>query len=177
MGAEIPDGVFAYKSRHAPFPLTQLEKLLVVTACGGNTGWHNMIQRAERYAPHLSNYAVAGGRTFPSAAGFHTSMTFFTDDDGVYLLDVRDAPALIEKDSKGSADPGAVVEVLRSRVRKIQNGRLRLPPAVPYVEAHNTWVANQPGTRRLTRCRPWRSTSVLPPLPAPERLLDHGRRP
>jgi hypothetical protein len=75
MGAEIPDGVFAFKSRHDAIPLSELEKLLVVTACGGNTGWHNMIYRAERYAPHLSNYAgAAGGRTFPSAAGFHTSL-------------------------------------------------------------------------------------------------------
>src|SRR6266403_4483420 len=88
MGAEIPDGVLAYKSRHKPVPLSELEKLLVVTACGGNTGWHHMIYRAKRYAPHLSNYsAAAGGRSFPSAAGFHTSNTFFTDDKGVYLLD------------------------------------------------------------------------------------------
>lgn len=121
MGAEIPDGVFAYKSRYPPLPLTELEKLLVVTACGGNTGWHYMIQRAQRYAPHLANYAgAAGGRTFPSAAGFHTTVTFFTDDEGVYMLDVRDAPALIEKDRQGKADPGAVVEALKSRVRKIQ---------------------------------------------------------
>ena len=35
MGAEIPDGVLAYKSRHKPVPLSELEKLLVVTACGG----------------------------------------------------------------------------------------------------------------------------------------------
>jgi hypothetical protein len=29
MGAEIPDGVFAYKSKHDPVPLSELEKLLV----------------------------------------------------------------------------------------------------------------------------------------------------
>lgn len=93
MGAEIPDGVFQYRSNHDPVPLSEAEKLLVVTACGGNTSWHYMIQRAKRYAPHLSNYAgSAGGRTFPSAAGFHTSKTFFTDDSGLYLLDCRDTP-------------------------------------------------------------------------------------
>src|ERR1700732_4162978 len=53
MGAEIPDGVLAYKSRHKPVPLSELEKLLVVTACGGNTGWHHMIYRAKFYAPHF----------------------------------------------------------------------------------------------------------------------------
>lgn len=89
-GAEIPDGVFAYKSRHEPLPLSDLEKLLVVGACGSDTSWHHMIYRAHLYAPHLSNYAgAASGRTFPSAAGFHTSKTFFTDDEGVYLLDNR----------------------------------------------------------------------------------------
>jgi hypothetical protein len=86
MGAEIPDGVFAYKSKHLPIPLSELERLLVVLACGGNTSWHHMIYLAQRYAPYLSNYAgAAGGRTFPSAAGFHTSMTSFTDDTGVYV--------------------------------------------------------------------------------------------
>jgi len=53
LGAEIPDGVFAYKSRYAPVPLSELEKLLVVAACGSNTGWHHLIYRAERHAPYL----------------------------------------------------------------------------------------------------------------------------
>ena len=146
-GAEIPDGVLAYKSGHDPLPLTDLEKLLVVTACGGNTGWHNMLYRAQRYAPHLSNYSgAAAGRTFPSAAGFHTSKTFFTDDEGVYLLDVRDAPALEEPGEDGSLDPEKLLEALRGRVEKIREGRLAIPPEVPYTEPHNTWVANRPGT-------------------------------
>lgn len=147
MGAEIPDGVFAYKSRHAPLPLSDLEKLLVVAACGGNTSWHHMIYRAQRYAPYLSNYAgAAGGRTFPSAASFHTSMTFFTDDEGVYVLESRDAPAFSERDSDGCLDLQTILDTLKSRIRKIQDGRLRFPPEIPYTEAHNTWVANHPGT-------------------------------
>lgn len=49
------------------------------------------------YALHLSNYAgSAGGRTFPSAAGFHASMTFFTDDDGIYVVNARDTDPLAE---------------------------------------------------------------------------------
>ncbi len=101
--------MFAYKSRHAPVPLSELEKLLVVLACGGNTSWHHLIFRAQRYAPYLSNYAgAAGGRSFPSAAGFHTSMTFFTDDDGVYILEARDAPAFAERQADGlSRSPGS----------------------------------------------------------------------
>jgi hypothetical protein len=147
MGAEIPDGVLAFKSRHKPLPLSELEKLLVVTACGGNTGWHHMIYRAKLYAPHLSNYsAAAGGRTFPSAAGFHTSKTFFTDDEGVYLLDNRDSPACVDRAPDGSFSFDAAVEALKKRIRKVREGRLSVPPTVPYVEPHNTWVVNHPGT-------------------------------
>ncbi len=147
LGAEIPDGVFAYKSRHEAVPLSELERLLVVAACGGNTSWHHMIYRAERYAPHLSNYpGSAGGRTFPSAAGFHTSKTFFTDDDGVYVLDTRDAATPVERNANGAIDLERLLGSLRTHTRKLQDGRLRFPPKVPFVEPHNTWVVNQPGT-------------------------------
>ncbi len=147
MGAELPDGVFAYTSRHDPVPLSELEKLLVVAACGGNTSWHHMIYRAARYAPNLSNYAcAAGGRTFPSSAGFHTSKTFFTDDKGVYILDSRDAPAFGDRDPEGCLDLEQALDAVRESIRKIGDARLSLPPEVPYVEAHNTWVVNHPGT-------------------------------
>jgi hypothetical protein len=147
MGAEIPDGVFAYKSKHEPVPLSELEKLLVVCACGGNTGWHHMIYRGQIYAPHLSNYAgAAGGRVFPSAAGFHTTQTFFTDDDGLYILEMRDAPAFEDRADDGSLSLEAFVDYVRKHVRKLQDGRLRFPSEVPYTEPHNTWAFNKPST-------------------------------
>jgi len=147
MGAEIPDGVFAYKSRSKPVALSDLEKFLVVAACSGNTSWHHLIFRAKRYAPHLSNYAAAaGGRTFPSSAGFHTSRTFFTDDNGVYVVEMRDAPAFADRDDKGSLNLEDFVDNVRKRTRKLQGGRLRIPSEVPFTEAHNTWVFNKPST-------------------------------
>ena len=151
LGAEIPDGVFTYKSRHKPMPLTELEKLLVASVCAGNTGWHHMIYRGGPYVPHLSNYAgAAGGRTFPSGAGFHTAMVFFTDDEGVYALDTRDAPAFADRENDGSLDFEAFLDAVKSQVIKIRDGRLGLPPEMPHVEAHNTWVANHPGTMLLS---------------------------
>ena len=147
LGAEIPDGVFQYKSRHRALPLSDLEKQLILLACGGNTGWNNLIYRAERYAPHLSNYAAAaGGRTFPSAAGFETSQLFFTDDEGVYLLDNRDAPACGSPGPDGIVDLDQALAALSRQIRKIQEGRLQLPSQTPYVEPHNTWVVNKPAT-------------------------------
>ncbi len=176
MGAEIPDGVFAYTSRHRPLPLSELEKLLVATACGSNTGWHHMLHRAERYAPHLSNYCgAAGGRTFPSAAGFHTSMTFFTDDDGVYVLDDRDAPAFAERQENGSMDLDDILDGVRRHIRKLKDGRLDLPPEVPYTEAHNTWVANRPGSLLVIPVGDLaQHVSADALLPVAERLRRHG---
>ncbi len=146
-GAEIPDGPLAFRSRRDPKPLSDLEQMLVLTAAAGNTGWHHMIYRHARYAPHLSNYsAAAGGRTFPSAAGFHTSEFFFTDDDGVYFFPTRDAPSLVQYDSNGAFDLHAWVEAHRQRIRKLADGRLNIPPAEPYMEGHNTWCVNRPGS-------------------------------
>jgi len=147
LGAEISEGELTYASRYEPAPLTDLEKMVVLTAVAGNTGWHNMIMHNARYAPHLSNYAgAAGGRTFPSAAGFHTSEIFFTDDEGVYLLETRDAPALGEKQESGLFDLAELLKAHHGRVRKLAEGRLHLPPADPHIEGHNTWVVNRPGS-------------------------------
>lgn len=146
-GASIPDGPLTFTSRHDPLPLTELEQLLVLTAAGGNSGWHFMITRNARYAPHLANYSgAAGGRTFPSAAGFHTSELFFTDDHGVYFFPMRDAPALVEREPDAPLAVDAIMDAHRQRIRKLQDTRLYLPAAEPYMEGHNTWCVNRPGS-------------------------------
>ena len=53
MGAEIPDGVLAFKSKHNPLPLSEIEQLFILSAMGGVTGWHFAIMRHARYAPKL----------------------------------------------------------------------------------------------------------------------------
>jgi hypothetical protein len=146
MGAAIPDGPFAFASKKEPLPLTELERLLLLLAVSGNTGWNYLIMHNARYAPFLPNYAMAaGGRTFPSAAGFHTAEVFFTDDEGVYFFETRDAEALVEKQGD-KPDLHALLDAHRARIRKLQDGRLHLPPADPHIEGHNHWVANRPGS-------------------------------
>lgn len=146
-GATIPDGPLAYQSRHAPMPLSELERMLVLTAMGGNTGWHFMISHNARYAPHLPNYSAgAGGRTFPSPAGFQITEFFFTDDTGVYFFATRDAPAMVPKTPNEPTDLAALAEAHRQRIRKLADKRLYLPPQDPHLEGHNTWVVNQPGS-------------------------------
>jgi hypothetical protein len=127
LGDEIPDGPLAHRSRHDPVPLTELERMLVLSAMGGTTGWHYSITRNAHYAPHPANYAAgAAGRTFPSAAGFHTAELFFTDDSGVYFFPTRDAGALVDPATE-EVTAELMVERHRGRVRRLSDRRLHLP--------------------------------------------------
>ncbi len=147
LGDKIPDGALQYESRYDPMPLSELERMMVLTAVAGNTGWINLIARNPLYAPYLSNYSgAAGGRTFPSAAGFETSEVFFTDDSGTYFFSTRDLPAQVEKDAGGMSDPEQWLQAHRSRIRKLSDGRLNLPSDVAHVEGHNFWSVNVPGS-------------------------------
>jgi hypothetical protein len=146
-GAEIPDGKLAYKSRYKPEPLSELERLLLVTTVAGKTGWHESVTRHDRYAPHLSNYpAAAGGRTFPSAAGFHTSEVFFTDDSGTYLFESRDTAVPVERDADGAVELLRLLAAHKKQIRKLSDKRIYIPNREPYMEGHNTWVGNAPGS-------------------------------
>ena len=146
LGDEIPDGPLAYRSRHEPVPLSDLERMLVLSAMGGTTGWHYSITRHARYAPHISTYAAgAAGRTFPSAAGFHTAELFFTDDTGVYFFPTRDAGALVDPATE-DVTAELMVERHRHRIRQLNDRRLYLPAEEPYLEGHNTWCVNVPGS-------------------------------
>lgn len=146
LGDEIPDGPLTYRSVHDPLPLSDLERMLVLSAMGGTTGWHYGITRNARYAPHLANYAgAAAGRTFPSAAGFHTTELFFTDDVGTYFFPTRDAGALVDP-SRDGVTPALMVERHRQRIRRLSDHRVFLPREEPFMEGHNTWCVNVPGS-------------------------------
>lgn len=146
-GSSIPDGPFAYTSPHDPLPLTELEQTMVLAAAAGNTGWQFLIPHNPRYLPKIPNYAgAAGGRTFPSSAGFHTSEFFFTDDAGTYFLPTRDAGPILERDADGAVDLDAYLGAHRARVRKLSDRRLHIPADPAHIEMHNPWCVNRPGS-------------------------------
>jgi hypothetical protein len=146
MGAEIPDGVLAFKSKHKPLPLSEIEQLLILTSMAGVTGWHFAIMYHARYAPKLPNYCDSPvGRTYPSAAGFETSELFFTDDNGTYFFPTRDFHPEIDIQD-GRVDLEGFLSVHKKRIRKLSNKRLHIPRSEPYMEGHNTWIANHEGS-------------------------------
>jgi hypothetical protein len=146
LGAEIPDGVLAFKSSHPPLPLSETERLIVLSTMGGVTGWHFAIMRHAKYAPRLSNYCASPvGRTFPSAAGFVTSELFYTDDSGTYFFPTRDFHPQFEiKDGKVNLEE--FLKMHQKRIKKLSDKRLHIPRAEPYMEGHNTWIANHKGS-------------------------------
>jgi hypothetical protein len=118
--------------------------MVLLTTVGGSTGWINLFAHNQNYAPKIPNYqGAAGGRTFPSSAGFHTSEIFFTDDNGTYFLPTRDMhpPATGQE-----TDLNAWLEAHRSRIVKLSDQRLNLPRQAAHMEMHNTWCANVPGS-------------------------------
>lgn len=146
LGASIPDGPLAYTSEHPPLPLGELEQMLVLCATAGNTGWINLHPHNPNYSPKIPNYAgAAGGRTFPSSAGFHTTEFFYTDDDGVYFLPTRDS-GLLEPRSAAGLDLQGYLEAHRARIQKLASGRLHIPARPAHIEMHNPWAVNQPGS-------------------------------
>ncbi len=144
-GASIPDGPLAYTSTEAPEALSKIEQMLLLTTVAGNTGWSNLIPHNRFYSPRIPNYAgAAGGRTFPSAAGFHTSEIFYTDDNGTYFIPTRDMAPV--------STPGAAVDFQaylaahESRIVKLGDGRLNIPRTPQHMEGHNEWCANVAGS-------------------------------
>lgn len=141
VGGRIPAGALAYTSRRPVQPLSEVERALLLSVTGGVTGWHFGITHHPGYAPWLPNYSgSATGRTFPSAAGFHTSQLFFTDDTGTYMLPSRDA----QPREFGSIEDW-ISHTADSYVR-ISDTRLELPREEPHMEGHNLWIANHPGS-------------------------------
>ncbi|MBZ4691383.1 MAG: hypothetical protein JG765_2634 [Cereibacter sp.] len=143
-GASIPNGPLAFTSRQAPEALDPLEQMLLISTIAGNTGWANLFAHHPGYAGKLPNYTTAaGGRSFPSSAGFNTSEFFFTDDTGVYFLPTRDMTPI---QTGGGGDLNRWLEAHRARIVKLADGRLNIPAEMPHMEGHNTWCANVPGS-------------------------------
>ena len=61
------------------------------------------------------------------------------------MFATRDAGALVDPATE-KVTPELMVERHRGRVRKLADRRLYLPAEEPYLEGHNTWCVNVPGS-------------------------------
>ena len=81
LGFEMAEGPFKYKSQRAPLPLSDMEEALLVAAGVGFSGIALWDQ--SRPLP----YRTVDGRTFPSTSRGRRTALFFTNDQGVYVID------------------------------------------------------------------------------------------
>jgi hypothetical protein len=163
LGMEIPSGPLAYKSRHAPQPLSELERAVLVAAGTGVTGWNFGVPfgpgRPAEHAPFTQRFT---GRTAPTAGGFGTPVLFFTDDSGTYLTNTRDArPTRVRELQEPLEDTDRILRTCREHTVQLSNHRLDLPSAPPHMIDPNLWMANTPG-----------STLFMPVADASEQVLS-----
>jgi hypothetical protein len=78
---------------------------------------------------------------FLQRLGFITSELFYTDDNGTYILPTRDFHPEIEI-IDGKVNLEEFLPVHKRRIRKPSDKRLHIPRSEPYMEGHNTWIAN-----------------------------------
>jgi hypothetical protein len=162
VGAEIPEGPLAFKSNEKPIPLTELEQVLLLASMAGSTGWHYAISYNETIRSQLPSYSAGpAGRTFPSAAGFHTSDLFFTDDEGTYYFSTRDFHPPSENYQGKQEQLQNHLAEHKKRILKLSDKRLHIPKEAPYMDPHNTWIANHEG-----------STLILPVADLAQHTLD-----
>jgi hypothetical protein len=148
LGMEIPSGPLAFRSRHEPVPLSELETAVLVAAATGVSGWNFGVPfgpgQPLEHGQFTQRYT---GRTAPTAAGIGTPVLFYTDDDGTYLTNTRDTtPSAMRELGPDADDAERIMAVCREHTVRLGNGRLDLPAAPGHLMEPNIWMANAPGT-------------------------------
>jgi hypothetical protein len=162
LGMEIPSGPLAFKSRHDPMPLSELERSILLAAGTGVSGWSFGVPFGPDRPDEHAHYSVRfTGRTAPTAGGFGTPAMLFTDDDGTWITNTRDiAPERMREYIDIKDDAERIIAITRAHTRKLSDRRLDLPAAPPHMLEPNLWMANAPG-----------STLFMPIADASEQVL------
>lgn len=146
LGMNMPGGPLAFKSRHAPKPLTEAEEAALVFAACGITG-HALADLC--YTPSGGGSIMAGlvARTIASGDALQTVSLVVTNDDATYLirkpreLPPEETPHLIELGRRGAFTES----YHRCRV-KLKDGRATIPTNPLFNINANRWSAHAPGT-------------------------------
>ena len=140
LGMEMAAGPFRHRSAKAPTPLDDLETAMLVAAATATTG--PILAETE----HPGGMVKTIGKPYPSAMGSHRSRLFFTDDDGVYVVNADQARMTKMREYEDRDDRAKILGFREAFVEKIEDGRMDLPAREPGVWPHNQWVCNRPGT-------------------------------
>jgi len=119
--------------------LSELEEALLVAAGVGVTGaplWDMSRPAAFRTGP---------GRTYATTSRGRRTALFFSNDQGVLVIDPAGAATIKVREIKSFKDRVRILKVYREQRKELQRGRLDIPRCVPPLFAHNHWASNMPG--------------------------------
>lgn len=140
LGFEMPEGPFRHKSAQAPVPLSETEEALLVAAGIGFSG----MALWDQSRPFASR--AGDGRTFPSTSRGRRTALFFTNDQGVYVIDPSGASTRKLQAVEGPDERETVLDLYRHHRKVVSPGRLGIPRRVPPLSGHNLWASNVSGS-------------------------------
>ena len=147
LGMKLEDTTLEFKSRYDPIPLEEMEEALLVWAGTGLTGLCLADLPPETGIDLLCQWT---GRTWPSACNNHGTELFFTNDKGLYHVNVKHMlPKNHELDMFFSMSRNEriqrILELYRESLVKLEDGRADLPDRMPGLFEFNQWNTNKPG--------------------------------
>ena len=148
LGMTVESDVIEYTSPHEPVPLSELEEALLVMAATGLNGLALADMDPRR---GMSTVVQWTNRTWPSACSNHGTELFWSNDDGLWWLDifkmVPEPGEISTLSGKGmEAQAEWIVDLYRRAKVKLHDGRAPLPTDLPGLFDFNKWNANKPGT-------------------------------
>ncbi len=149
LGAEMPGGVAPFKSTKEPVPLDEIEEALLVMVGTGLSG----LNLSDLPFTDAAGSSWCGntmiqftGRTYASPCGSHGTELFFTNDEGTYIVKMRDKLPEKVAEYEDESDWETIITAFRVNTVKILDRRLDIPMITPITLPFNQWNVNQPGT-------------------------------
>lgn len=148
LGMEVESEVLDFASPHEAIPLSELEEALLCIAGTGLTGLNLGDLDPARGMSTLVQWTT---RTWPSSCSNHGTELFFTNDSGLYMLDmfglVPEPGEVTTLSGKGEdAQVEYILDLYRRARKELSPGRAPLPTTLPGLFDFNQWNANKPGT-------------------------------
>ncbi len=156
LGMEIKEGPNKFKSQSDPIPLDEVEEALLVCAGTGVSGLNlsdmchsprpDTLEGVQNWDGMCNTMMEHVGRTWGSPCGNHGTELFYTNDEGVYLMKLRDVQPSKMQEFANADDRDKLTTFVRDNRVKLFDGRLEVPRNTGAIMSFNMWNANQPGS-------------------------------
>jgi hypothetical protein len=138
VGCNLDVGTTKHQSQKPATPLNETEHAVLCWSGAGVTG----IIASDLQTPGMGNtYCSWVGKATAMPCSYPTSKLFFTNDDGIFLYDPKEATKVVEIDTDDEWNK--ILEQYQGNTVKVQSGRLGSGDGVL---SHMKWNTNKPGT-------------------------------